>query len=302
PPPPVTQELGLKGDDKAIYTLRDNQTEFHIFAILGENSNGGSASATLHLFIPSAAQCQQIFVNGIEAPNACVSGIDDGRIELGTVNVAPTRPTDIRVVVNVAQPGAFTVLARIFSNFANIPNQVVLDPNPRDNELKLVVEPVNTTPPASGAAAVTLSAQNPSQMVTCGAGTGCRLNWVTSSELNLSAFSLIREVVSEPNSKPRANANARNIAPLGKNGAGAAYSITDNDVVAGGVYRYTLNAIGINGDSQEVFSQRATMPYAVYLSMIKNKASPSKLRTRDKPAFAKFWQNRAKIPFPKANP
>lgn len=302
PPPPVTQDLGLKGDTKATYTLRDNQTEFHIFATLGENSNGGNASATMHLFIPSAAQCQQIFVNGVEAPNACVSGIDDGRIELGTVTVTPTQPTDIRVLVNVVQPGAFTVLARIFSNFANIPNQMVLDPNPRDNELKLVVEPVNTTPPASGTVAVTLGAQNPAQMVTCVAGTGCRLNWVTSSELNLSAFSLVREVVSEPSGKPRANANARNIAPLGKNGAGATYSITDNDVLAGGVYRYTLNAIGINGDSQAVFSQRAAMPYAVYLSMLKTKGSPSQSRLGDKSAFAKPWQNRAKPSFSKAKP
>lgn len=109
PPPPVTQDLGLKAPPAVLNKVASQQAEFHFLATLGENSNGNSASATIHLFIPDHAKCQQIFVDGVEVPNACVSGIDDGRIELGTVTVSNTRPTDIRVVVDAVNSGAFTV-------------------------------------------------------------------------------------------------------------------------------------------------------------------------------------------------
>lgn len=168
PPPPVTQDLGLKAPASALNKLNNQQAEFHILATLGENSNGNSASATIHLFIPDHAKCQQIFVDGVEVTNACVSGIDDGRIELGTVTVSNTRPTDIRVVVDAVNSGAFTVRASIFSNFANIPNQVVLDPNPDNNHVRLLVNP-----PATDTTLVTLSANNPAQFATCAVGAGC---------------------------------------------------------------------------------------------------------------------------------
>ncbi len=305
PPPPITQDLGLKAPPVVLNKVASQQDEFHFWATLGENSNGNSASATIHLFIPDHAKCQQIFVDGVEVPNACVSGIDDGRIELGTVTASNTRPTDIRVMVDVVKLGAFTVRASIFSNFANIPNQVVLDPHPEDNHLRLLVNP-----PATGTTLVTLSANNPAQFATCAVGTGCQLNWATSSENNLASFSLSRQVISEPNGKQRGGASTKTITPLGKNGAGASYRLQDTDVLIGGVYSYTLNAIGLNGETQTVFTQQVNVPYGVYLSMIENKTSAiatnqknsATVRPSDKPApnfshWGTFSTNRPKSQF-----